>query len=176
MRLRWGLAAMGAACMAYFGVAFAANEPQAERQAAPPQAAAPQREFVSLAGPVANGRHGPGEEHRIDWVYQREGLPMEVLGRSGPWRRVRDPDGGEVWMHAANLSDERTILVHNATGEALRLRSQPRPGARTMAILDNGVAAQMTGCQPGWRRVTVRGRVGWVEAAGVWPAGDCVGT
>ena len=59
--------------------------------------------YVSLKTAGANGRHGPGLEHRVDWVYERAGLPLQVTGESGPWRRVVDPDGDTVWMHAQNL-------------------------------------------------------------------------
>jgi len=32
--------------------------------------------FVSLRTPGANGRHGPSVENRVDWIYQRAGLPL----------------------------------------------------------------------------------------------------
>jgi SH3-like domain-containing protein len=54
--------------------------------------------FVSLKTEGANGRHGPGVDHRVDWIYEHAGLPLQVTGESGPWRRVRDPGGAEVWM------------------------------------------------------------------------------
>jgi SH3-like domain-containing protein len=57
--------------------------------------------YVSLGTESAYGRHGPGFEHRIDWVYERAGLPFMVTGVSGPWRRLQDPGGAQVWMHAA---------------------------------------------------------------------------
>lgn len=126
--------------------------------------------FVSLKTPGANGRHGPGLEHRVDWIYERAGLPLQVTGESGPWRRVRDPDGAEVWMHAQNLDQRRTIYVSQATA----LRRTAHEGSQVVAYLSAGVVASVTGCNGDWRRVAVGGRVGWVENEALW-GGDCAG-
>lgn len=136
---------------------------------AEPPATAPR--YVSLKTAGANGRNGPGVEHRIDWVYQRVGLPLEVLGESGPWRRVRDPDGAEVWMHERNLESRRTAYV----AAPAQMRRAARPGAATVAFLAPGVIGALTGCSGDWRRVAVAGRVGWVDKAELWGAEDCSG-
>lgn len=130
---------------------------------------APATRFVSLKTAGANGRHGPGLEHRIDWIYQRPGLPLQITGESGPWRRVRDPDGGEVWMHAQNLGERRTVYVT----EPAALRRAARSAAPVAAHLSPGVIGALTGCEGEWRRVAVRGRVGWIQAGALWGAGDC---
>lgn len=129
--------------------------------------------YVSLKTEGANGRRGPGVEHRVDWIYERPGLPLQVTGESGPWRRVRDPDGAQVWMHAQNLDLKRTAWVASETQVALR--TQPRPGASVTAYLEHGVVGALTGCEGGYRRLSVGGRVGWVEADDVWGAEDCEG-
>ncbi len=126
--------------------------------------------YVSLKTPSAHGRHGPSLEHRIDWIYERSGLPLQVTGESGPWRRVVDPDGAVTWMHSQNLDTRRTIYVRTET----LLRRSPRTGARTLAVLSEGVIGALTGCDGEWRRVAVGGRVGWVEAGALWGP-DCVG-
>jgi SH3-like domain-containing protein len=126
--------------------------------------------YVSLKVEGANGRHGPGLEHRVDWVYEHAGLPLRVTAESGPWRRVVDPDGAEVWMHAQNLDPRRTAYVTTAAA----LRHQAREGARVIAYLEPGVIGALTGCEGQWRRVAVAGRVGWVEAGALWGA-DCAG-
>lgn len=142
----------------------------AETPAIGPDSNLPVPRFVSLKVEGANGRHGPGLDHRIDWIYQRAGLPLRVTAESGPWRRVMDPDGAQVWMHAQNLDTRRTAYVREAT----ELRRQARPGSATVAYLDAGVIGALTGCDGEWRRVAVGGRVGWVEAAALWGA-DCTG-
>jgi len=126
--------------------------------------------YVSLKTPGANGRHGPGLEHRVDWVYERAGLPLQVTGESGPWRRVVDPDGAVTWMHSQSLDNRRMTYVQSETP----LRRSARDSARTIAVLEEGVVGALTACDGEWRRVAVGGRVGWAPAAALWGA-DCAG-
>ncbi len=158
-------AAMIAVCTALFLTAAAADTP-----ALGPDSNLPVPRFVSLKVQGANGRHGPGLDHRIDWIYEHAGLPLRVTAESGPWRRVADPDGTEVWMHAQNLDARRTAYVTRATA----LRRQGRESAHVVAYLEPGVIGALTGCEGSWRRVAVGGRVGWVETGALWGA-DCAG-
>ena len=55
--------------------------------------------FVSLKASKANARRGPSLSHRIDWVYKRKHMPLEVYAEYENWRRVRDIDGAGGWVH-----------------------------------------------------------------------------
>jgi SH3-like domain-containing protein len=158
-------AAIVAACTALFLTAASADTP-----AFGPDSNLPVPRFVSLKVQGAHGRHGPGLEHRVDWIYEHAGLPLRVTAESGPWRRVADPGGAEVWMHAQNLDPRRTAYVTQASA----LRRQARDGAQVVAYLESGVIGALTGCEGSWRRFAVGGRVGWVEAGALW-GGDCTG-
>ncbi|HVY83995.1 MAG TPA: SH3 domain-containing protein [Caulobacterales bacterium] len=135
-----------------------------------PDSHQPVPRFVSLKTVGANGRHGPGLEHKVDWIYERAGLPLLVTAESGRWRRVRDPDGAEVWIYAANLDDRRTGYVKGA--DDVPLRDAPQAHARIVAYLAPGVVGSLTGCDSGWRRMAVGGRVGWVPKAALWGADE----
>ena len=124
--------------------------------------------FVSLKTEGANGRRGPGADQPVEWVYQREGLPLLITGESGPWRRVRDPDGAEVWMRAQNLDDHRTALVLGNHDVALRREADS--SSRVVAFLAPGVVGALTGCDGEWRRIAVGGRVGWLSKDAIWGA------
>jgi len=158
-------AAIIAACTALFLTAASADTPTLG-----PDSNLPVPRFVSLKTEGANGRHGPGLDHRVDWIYEHAGLPLRVTAESGPWRRVVDPDGAEVWMHAQNLDARRTAYVTQATA----LRRQAREGAQPVAYLQAGVIGALTGCDGSWARFAVGGRVGWVEAGALWGV-DCDG-
>lgn len=167
---RW-LSAAPVAALTLFALSLAAGLANGAEATAAADAGLPR--FASLKTAGANGRHGPGLEHRIDWIYQRPGLPLLVSATSGPWRRVRDPDGGEVWMHAQNLDARRTVYVPE--GAAVALRRNPQSGAAALAMLAPGVVGALTGCRGDWRRVSIGGRVGWIEKDRLWAAQDCAG-
>jgi SH3-like domain-containing protein len=143
----------------------------AQAPAIGPDSERPVPRYVSLATDSANGRHGPGLDHKIDWIYQRAGLPLLVTAESGPWRRVTDPGGDQVWIHARNLEERRTALVRAQTP----LRRTPGESASVVAVLGANLVAPLTGCDGGWRRMAISGRVGWVEADALWGAEDCAG-
>lgn len=163
-RMRRGIYAATGAALALFSLNAAAEAP-----AVGPDSNLPVPRYASLKVEGARGRRGPGPEHRIEWIYERAGLPLRITAESGPWRRVVDPDGGEVWMHTQNLDSRRTAYVR----ERAALRRAARANARAVATLTPGVIGALTGCDGEWRRIAVNGRVGWVEAGALWGGDDC---
>ena len=130
--------------------------------------------YESIAAAEAFGRRGPGKDHRIDWVYHARGLPVRVLEEADEWRRIRDPSGDEVWIHASKLSPNRTVFVKAAEAPGLTLRSAPRPEAQVVAYMQPGVVATLNECLGGWRKVTANdGSTGWVPAEALWAGEDC---
>ena len=60
--------------------------------------------FVSLKGTEGNARRGPSLTQRIDWVFTRRGMPLEITAEFENWRLVVDKDGAGGWVHYALLS------------------------------------------------------------------------
>ncbi|MBU6405557.1 MAG: hypothetical protein KGS44_00280 [Alphaproteobacteria bacterium] len=140
-----------------------------------PHSGLPVPRFVALDADEANGRRRPDAGAPIDWIYVARRLPLRVVAESGPWRRVEDPEGGQVWMHAENLSGDRTVYVRGGRrGEAM-LRAGPRADARTLAVLEAGVIAEVLECQADYVRLKVGDRTGWVRAEVLWGASSCNG-
>ena len=124
--------------------------------------------FVSIKASEANVRRGPSLSHRIDWVFKRRHLPVEVTAEYGHWRRVRDIDGAGGWVHYSLLSGVRYVLV---TAEDAPLLRDPKPGAQLAARAESGVVARLGDCLPDWCRVTAEGISGWIAKADIWGVG-----
>ena len=121
--------------------------------------------YVSVKGAEARARRGPGQDHRVDWVYKRPGLPLRVTAEYENWRRVEDAEGAGGWMHYALLSPSRTAIV---TDEVTDLRASPAAGAAVVARAQGGVVARLLQCQPDWCRISADGTRGWVPKTAVW--------
>jgi len=67
--------------------------------------------YVSLKTDRVNLREGPSKDHRTAWVFQRAGLPVEIIAEYETWRRIRDSEGTEGWVLHSLLSGRRTALV-----------------------------------------------------------------
>jgi SH3-like domain-containing protein len=114
--------------------------------------------YVSLKTDRVNLREGPSKEHRTAWVFQRAGLPVEIVAEFETWRRIRDAEGTEGWVLHSLLSGRRTALVMPwAKGEVAPIPLQERAGERAevVARLQPGVIANVKQCSAAWCRVTV---------------------
>lgn len=120
--------------------------------------------FVSLKASEAYGRSGPSEGHPIQWVYRRAGLPLQIIAETPNWRRVRDPEGEEVWMHRSLLSGRRALWAVNPAALFARYDT----GSNLVARIEPGAILTLERCRPGWCRVEAQGHRGWVESHAVW--------
>ena len=120
--------------------------------------------FESLRYSAVHGRQGPNLDHKILWRYEREGLPMLVVRETHGWRRVRDPDGDEVWMQARMLSETRTAMI---TRE-IELKRAPETEARAKAHLKPGVIAELVSCEEGWCEIEVDRKSGYLPESALW--------
>ena len=116
--------------------------------------------FVSLKSSEANMRSGPGLRYPIQWIYRREGLPVEVIAEFDTWRKLRDWEGTEGWMHQSMLSGDRTAMI---TGSAVFILRDPSPNARIVAQLETGVIVDLRSCGGEWCEVAVEGYRGWLD-------------
>ena len=121
--------------------------------------------YVSLKARKANVRRGPGRGHRVDWVFVRRGMPLQVTAEYENWRRVRDKDGAGGWMHYSLLTGHRTAIV---LSDRTALREAPATGARLAAWLEQGVIVSLDGCAALWCEGEADGIDGWTPKAGLW--------
>ncbi|MBL3551050.1 aspartyl-trna synthetase [Rhodovulum sulfidophilum] len=121
--------------------------------------------YVSLKATLGNVRRGPSLSHRIDWVYTRRGVPLQITAEFGHWRQVRDRDGAGGWMHYSLLSGVRTVLVDQ---DMLPLLRAPRTDSEVLAKAEIGVIARLGECTPDWCRIEADGGAGWVPKTAIW--------
>jgi SH3-like domain-containing protein len=123
--------------------------------------------FVSLRATEANMRAGPGQQYPIKWTYRRQGLPLEVTAEYEHWRRVRDWQGAEGWMHSSMLTGKRSIIV---TGDVRPLRADPDPAGGVLARIEGKVIGRVLTCPKGgdWCKVEIAGVKGWLRRAEMW--------
>jgi len=121
--------------------------------------------FVSLRSNEVNLRTGPGLTYPIDWIYKRDGMPVEVIEEFDTWRKIRDWQGTEGWVHQSMLDGKRDFLI---TGERRTMRLAPQEDARPAARLEPGVIGQLIECDPIWCRAEVQGYRGWLKREWFW--------
>ncbi len=123
--------------------------------------------FVTLRANKVNMRTGPGVRYPIEWVYALKGLPLEVIDEFETWRRIRDWQGSEGWVHQSMLSGQRGIMV---MGERGLLRRAPASDAPGVARVEAGVIGRLHRCSQGWCQIVVKGFDGWLPQDRIYGA------
>lgn len=123
--------------------------------------------FASLRSGEVNVRTGPGVQYPVDWVFQRQGMPVEIIAEYRTWRKIRDWQGTQGWVHQSLLAGRRTVIV---IGGARALRTKPEADAKAVAEMEAGVVANLVSCpeQSAWCRLEVDGFDGWLRRVDFW--------
>jgi SH3-like domain-containing protein len=125
--------------------------------------------FASLKTDRVNLREGPSKDHATKWVYQRAGLPVEIVAEFEIWRRIRDSEGVDGWVLHSLLSGRRTALVTpNKKGENAKLYARPSQQSDLAATLQSGVIVNLRKCDGSWCQVDGDAFRGYIEQYKLW--------
>ena len=67
--------------------------------------------FVTTRSKPINVRIGPGTKYGVAWIYEKAGTPVEIIQEFDTWRKIRDADGSEGWLHQNLLQGKRAGIV-----------------------------------------------------------------
>jgi len=121
--------------------------------------------FASLHADEVNLRTGPGTRYPIEWVYVREALPVEITKEFDIWRRVRDWEGSEGWVHKSALTGKRTAIV---TGSTRELRKEDNPTSAVTAKVEAGAIGRVLSCGPYWCELKFDRLKGYLPKTEFW--------
>jgi SH3-like domain-containing protein len=155
---------------ALLGMIFAVSFTAAQAELATgPATGLPLPRFVSLKADKVNVHIGPSKTHEVKWLYQRAGLPVEIIAEFENWRRIRDSDGTEGWVYHSLLSGRRTGVVTGKNKDTLiSIHESPDQAAPVAAHLEPGVLGLVKRCKDGWCRIAGRGFEGWIPQVRLW--------
>jgi len=123
--------------------------------------------FVSLRSDEVNLRTGPGVRYPVDWIFTRRDLPVEVIAEFETWRKIRDWQGTEGWVHQSMLQTRRMVVI---IGSQRRLRAEPDEKAVSLALVDPNVTGRLLGCPRAkpYCRVDIDNIQGWLKRDEFW--------
>lgn len=124
--------------------------------------------YASLKYGSVNGRQGPSLDYPVRWKYERSGLPVLVIRESGIWRKIRDPQGDEVWVHQRMLGARRTGITSNS----ILMFQKPDESSAPVAEVAMGVITEIAECEGDWCRINIDGRRGWMHRNAIWGVDD----
>lgn len=120
--------------------------------------------FVALRFEEVNVRTGPGTRYPIRWVYKRKLMPMEIIEEFEQWRKIRDVQGDDGWVHKSQLSGNRTGMFKEPT-TLLRYAQDTAP---PLVKVSKNVIGKFMECNESWCRIQVDSFKGWTHKDRLW--------
>lgn len=125
--------------------------------------------FVSLKADKVNMHVGPAKTYETKWLYQRQGLPVEITAESENWRRIRDSDGTEGWVYHSLLSGKRTGMVTAKNpDDVVPIYAKADAQSAVTAKIERGVVGTVKRCEDGWCYFAGKGFEGWIQEVRLW--------
>jgi SH3-like domain-containing protein len=110
--------------------------------------------FVTTRSTPINVRVGPGTKYSVAWIYRVAGTPVEIIAEFDVWRKIRDVDGSEGWVHQNMLSGNRAgYVVPEANTDRVALRRAAAADAGVAAWVGPGFPVRIQSCGQGWCNV-----------------------
>ncbi|HHY48621.1 MAG TPA: SH3 domain-containing protein, partial [Alphaproteobacteria bacterium] len=111
--------------------------------------------FATTRSTPINVRVGPGTRYAVAWVYVKAGTPVEIIQEFDTWRKIRDVDGSEGWVHQNLLSGKRAGIAAPWRDEGkIPLLSRKGESDRVRAYLGPGFRVDISECDGTWCEVS----------------------
>ena len=121
--------------------------------------------FLSLKKNEVYLRQGPSFEYPIKLIYKKKYLPVIILDKSGPWRKIRDFQNNTGWIHTALLSKKKSAL--NIKKNSI-LYKKSTIYSKPIAKLEIGRLVLIKKCNQIWCKISSGKFNGWISKSFLW--------
>jgi len=121
--------------------------------------------FLSLKKNEVNLRQGPSLEYPIKLIYKKKYLPVIILDKSGPFRKIKDFQNNTGWIHIALLSKKKSAI--NMKSNSI-LFKKPTIYSKPLARLEIGRLLLINKCNLKWCKITSGNFNGWIDKKYLW--------
>lgn len=122
--------------------------------------------FVMTKAGKVNLRAGPGNQYPTRTVYNRKGVPLMVVAEFDFWRKVKDIDGQEGWIHKTLLANTNVVWV---SCDLATLISDPTDPNTVLLKAEKGVEGEfLRDIKGNYAKVRFANQKGWMLMEHVW--------
>ena len=121
--------------------------------------------FLSLKKNEVNLRQGPSLEYPIKLIYKKKYLPVIILDKSGPFRKIKDFENNTGWIHIALLSKKKSAI--NIKNNSI-IYKKPTIYSKPIVKLEVGRLVLIKKCKTKWCKITSGGYSGWIFKDSLW--------
>ena len=121
--------------------------------------------FLSLKKYEVNLRQGPSFEYPIKLIYKKKYLPVIILDKSGPWKKIKDFDNNTGWIHTVLLSKKKSAI--NIKNNSI-IYKKPTIYSKPIARLEVGRLVIIKKCKLKWCKIITGDFNGWIKKKYLW--------
>ena len=100
----------------------------------------------------------------IKFIYQKKNLPILIIDKYDVWKKVRDIEGMEGWIHTSMISNKKTF-INNKEQNLLKYKDNSNI---VNAIVKKGVVGKIINCDEIFCKVKIKTYRGWVKKKNLW--------
>ena len=104
-------------------------------------------------------------EYPIKLIYKKKYLPVIILDKSGPFRKIKDFENNTGWIHIALLSKKKS--AKNMKNNSI-LFKKPTIYSKPLARLESGRLLLINKCNLKWCKITSGDFSGWIDKKYLW--------
>ena len=121
--------------------------------------------FLTLRNNKVNLRQGPSFKYPIKIFYKKKYLPVLIQDKSDNFRKIRDHENNNGWIHISQLSKKKAGI---SIEERLIVFKNPTIYSRPLVILAKGRLCLVLKCKKEWCKIKVDRFKGWVKKESLW--------
>tara|TARA_A100001011_G_C14272557_1_gene827639 strand:- start:795 stop:1244 length:450 start_codon:yes stop_codon:yes gene_type:complete len=121
--------------------------------------------FLTLRNDKVNLRQGPSFEYPIKLFYKKKYLPVLVQDKSDNFRKIRDHENNNGWIHVSQLSKKKAAITLE---ENILVFSNPTLYSKPLVLLAKGKLCRVLKCKSEWCKIKVDKFVGWIKKENLW--------
>ena len=122
--------------------------------------------FVSLKSDEVNLRIGSSTNYPIIVKYVTKNIPVEITDEYERWRKIRDMEGNEGWIHGDLLKGDRFVIIIKNNKSIIHMYSKP-DGVPIGEIGESNIA-KIKVCLEKWCKIKFESHKGWVNKKNLW--------
>lgn len=122
-------------------------------------------ELRSLKNNKVNVRLGPGKNYPIKFIYEIKYLPVVIIDKHYNWRKIKDYENDNGWVHISQLSKTRTTITQKKNEVIF---SSPSIYSKPKAKLEIYQVLIINKCNKMWCAVKNSKVNGWIKKQHLW--------
>ena len=122
--------------------------------------------FVALKSSEVNLRVGPSINYPIKLKYIIKNLPVEIIEEYDVWRKIKDHENNQGWLHKSLIKGDRFILINLEKEKNKKVYN--RPDGTIIGLIERNNIVKLKKCLVDWCYIVKNDLEGWISKKNIW--------